>query len=87
MGLFVFAMLQIRVGIEERSSFMVNLAVAFIGLDIFATYLSLIDSMARTGSMFLISGVFLIAFSVFLEKKRRKLMQQIKTAKTSLEAI
>jgi hypothetical membrane protein len=35
--------------------------------------------MARTGVMFLISGIFLIVFGVYLEKKRRKLMKQIKS--------
>jgi hypothetical membrane protein len=38
-----------------------------------------IPKTARTaGRMFLISGVFLIVFGVYLEKKRRKLMKQIK---------
>ncbi|HMP82880.1 MAG TPA: DUF2157 domain-containing protein [Verrucomicrobiota bacterium] len=86
-GLFVFCLLQIQVGILERSRFMVNLGIAFIALDIFATYLRLIGSMGRTGTMFLISGVFLIVFAVYLEKKRRKLMRQIKATKASPEAI
>jgi hypothetical protein len=30
--------------------------------------------------MFLVSGVFLIVFGVYLEKKRRKLMRQIKSS-------
>jgi hypothetical protein len=38
--------------------------------------------MARTGLMFLLSGMFLIVFGVYLEKKRRKLMKQIKTPTT-----
>lgn len=84
--LFVFCLLQIQVGIQERSQFMVNLGVAFVALNIFATYIRLIGSMARTGTMFLMSGVFLIAFSIYLERKRRKLMQQIKTGKTTPEA-
>jgi hypothetical protein len=29
--------------------------------------------------MFLISGIFLIVFGVYLEKQRRKLMKQIKS--------
>jgi uncharacterized membrane protein len=57
----------------------VNLGVAFIALDIIATYIGLFGSMAFTGMMFILSGVFLIVFAVFLEKKRRALMQQIKT--------
>ncbi len=33
-----------------------------------------------------VSGVFLIVFGIYLEKKRRKLMQQIKVTKAETEA-
>jgi uncharacterized membrane protein len=78
LALFVFCLLQIQIGIQKRSQFLVNLGVVFIALDIIAAYFSLFGSMARTGLMFLISGVFLIVFGVYLEKKRRTLMKQIK---------
>ena len=78
LALFVFCLLQIQVGLQERSPFLVNLGVVFIALDIIAAYFSLFGTMARTGLMFLISGIFLIVFGVYLEKKRRKLMKQIK---------
>ena len=78
LALFVFCLLQIQVGIQERSAFLVNLGVVFIALDIIAAYCDLFGSMARTGVMFLISGIFLIVFGVYLEKKRRGLMKQIK---------
>ena len=77
-GLFVFCLLQIQVGVQRRSESMVNLGVAFIGLLIIATYINLVGSMARTGLMFVVGGVFLIVFGIYLEKKRRSLMQQIK---------
>ncbi|MGP8199188.1 MAG: DUF2157 domain-containing protein [Limisphaerales bacterium] len=80
--LFVFCLLQIQVGLQERSPFVVNLGVVFIALDILAAYLDLFGSMARTGVMFLISGIFLIVFGVYLEKRRRALMQQIKLQNT-----
>ena len=79
-ALFVFCLLQIQVGLQKRSPFLVNLGVVFIALDIIAAYFSLFGSMARTGLMFLISGVFLIVFGVYLEKKRRSLMKQLKTS-------
>ena len=82
MALFVFCLLQIQVGLQERSPALVNLGVAFVALDIIAAYFDLFGSMARTGLMFLLSGIFLIVFGVYLEKKRRKLMKQIKTATT-----
>jgi len=81
--LFVFCLLQIQVGLHERSPFLVNLGVVFIALDIIAAYCDLLGSMARTGLMFVVSGVFLILFGVYLEKKRRALMQQIKSQTTA----
>jgi uncharacterized membrane protein len=80
--LFVFCLLQIQVGLQKRSPFLVNLGVTFIALDIIAAYCDLLGSMARTGVMFLISGIFLIVFGVYLEKKRRGLMKQIKSQTT-----
>jgi uncharacterized membrane protein len=79
LALFLFCLLQIQVGIQERSPFLVNLGVVFIALDILAAYCDLFGSMARTGVMFLISGIFLMVFGVYLEKKRRNLMRQIKS--------
>jgi hypothetical protein len=81
LALFVFCLLQIQVGLQQRSPFLVNLGVVFVALDILAAYFDLLGSMARTGLMFIVSGVFLILFGVYLEKKRRNLMRQIKSAK------
>jgi uncharacterized membrane protein len=77
-AIFIFCLLQVQVGVQLRSRYLVNLGVTFIALDIIATYIGLFGSMAFTGLMFVISGVFLIIFAVFLEKKRRRLMKQIK---------
>lgn len=76
---FVFCLLQVHVGLLRRSQFLVNLGIVFIGLDIIATYIGLFGSMAFTGLMFIVSGIFLIVFAVFLEKKRRKLLKQMQT--------
>jgi uncharacterized membrane protein len=86
LALFIFCLLQIQVGLQERSQFLVNLGVVFIALDILAAYCDLFGSMARTGVMFLISGIFLIVFGVYLEKKRRALMKQIKAQTTGAKA-
>jgi uncharacterized membrane protein len=76
---FIFNLMQVQVGVQQRSQFLVNLGVVFIALDIIAIYIGLFGSMAFTGMMFIVSGVFLILFAVFLEKKRRVLLKQIKT--------
>ncbi len=80
---FIFCLLQVQVGVQLRSKFLVNLGVTFIALDIIATYIGLFGSMAFTGVMFIVSGIFLILFGVFLERKRRALMKQIKANKES----
>ena len=77
-ALFLLCLLQIQVGVHRRSEFMVNLGVALVALNIISTYINLFGSMARTGVMFLIGGVFLIVFGIYLEKKRRALMRQLK---------
>ena len=79
---FIFCLLQVQVGVQQRSRFLVNLAVIFLALDIIAIYVGLFGSMAFTGMMFIVSGLFLILFAVFLEKKRRALMQRIKSQTT-----
>ena len=79
---FIYGLLQVQVGVQERSRFLVNLGVVFIALDIIATYIGLFSTMAFTGLMFVVSGVFLILFAVFLEKKRRALMKQISAQTT-----
>ena len=81
-ALFIYGLLQVQVGVLERSRFLVNLGVIFIALDIIVTYVGLFGSMAFTGMMFVISGAFLVLFAVFLEKKRRTLMKQIKSPTT-----
>ena len=58
---------------------MLNLGVAFIALDIIAIYVALFGSMGQTALVFLIGGVFLIGLGIYLEKKRRVLMKQIKS--------
>ncbi|HWI59999.1 MAG TPA: DUF2157 domain-containing protein [Bacillota bacterium] len=78
-ALFVFALLQVQVGVQWRSEFMINLGVIFIGLDILTTYINLFGSMGRTGLVFVLGGVFLMALGIYLERKRRSLMRQIQT--------
>ena len=78
---FIFCLLQVQVGVQQRSKFLVNLGLTFLALDLVASYIGLFGSMAFTGLMFIVSGGFLIGFAVFLEKKRRALMKEIKLRK------
>ncbi len=77
LALFIFCLLQVQVGIQERSALLVNVGVIFIALDIIAAYFDLFGSMARTGLMFVIGGVLLIGLGIFLEKRRRALVRRL----------
>lgn len=76
-ALFAFCLIQARVGVLRSSRFMVNLAVAFMGLHMISAYIQLFGSMANTGLMFLLAGVGLISMAVVLERKRRSLIRQM----------
>lgn len=76
---FVLCLVQIQAGLQLRSSFLVNLSIAGLALNLITTYLQLIVSMAQTGLMFVVSGVFLIALGVYLEKKRRALLHRFQS--------
>jgi uncharacterized membrane protein len=75
--LFLFCLVQAQVGLIRRSAWMVNLAIVFIGLHIMTAYFQLFGSMQTTGMMFLITGVFLIGLAIYLERKRRSLLQRM----------
>jgi uncharacterized membrane protein len=79
-AIFVFCLIEVQVGVHEGSAFLVNLGVVFVALDIIATYIGLIGSMGKTGVMFVGSGILLILLAVFLERKRRGLMSQVRAA-------
>jgi uncharacterized membrane protein len=81
--LFVLSLLHIQVGLRLQSPPMVNLSIAFIALILVALYVSLVDTMERTGWLFLISGVFLVGFGLYLEKKRRHLLQRMHETRNS----
>jgi len=73
-----FALVQVRVGIQQGSSSLINLGITLVALVIVTTYLTLIGSMGRTGLVFILSGLFLIVFGIYLEKQRRQLLERIR---------
>jgi uncharacterized membrane protein len=77
-ALVIHCLLQVQVGAALRSRFLVNLAVFFLALAIITAYLRLFGSMAVTGGMFVVSGVFLIGLAIYLERKRRSLLSRMR---------
>lgn len=78
--LFLMSLLQIRVAIFQGRPWMVNLGMLMVGAVVIAAYITLIGSMARTGMVFVVSGVFLLVFGGYLERKRRSLLRQMPVA-------
>jgi uncharacterized membrane protein len=75
--LFLFCLVQAQVGQIRRSPWMVNLAIVLIGLHVMTAYFQLFGSMQTTGMMFVVTGVFLIGLSIYLERKRRSLLKRM----------
>jgi uncharacterized membrane protein len=79
-AMFCFCLVQAQIGLLRRSPWLVNVAIAFLGAYIVTGYFELFGSMQRTGLMFVVSGVLLIALAIFLERKRRGLLQRMRAA-------
>lgn len=77
------SLLMLPVGIALRRKFMVNLGVTFIALVAFAAYIDLMESMAFTGGMFVVSGIFLVGFGYVLERRRRTLLARMQPSATA----
>jgi len=75
--LILIAFVQIQVGVFHRAKAMINLGMVVIGMQIITLYLQLIESLATTGLMFVVSGLFLMTLGYYLEKKRRGLLQRM----------
>ena len=80
--LFIVSLVLINVAVQQGSAAQVNLGIAFVALNILTSYFQLFGSMAETGLFFVVSGVLLIGFGVYLEKKRRSLMQRLRETST-----
>ncbi len=81
-ALFLVSLVMAHVGLAIRSAFAVNFAITVIAMVFLALYVTLVGSMATTGWMFLFSGVSLIGFGVFLERRRRSLIARLRAAAT-----
>ena len=79
-GTFIACLLQVQVGVFLRSKFMVNLAVTMLAMLFLTAYVNLFGSMATTGWIFLLAGVFLLAFGIYLERKRRGFIARIRAS-------
>ncbi len=74
-----YGLIQVRVGLQQGATGMVNLGIALVAAVILSTYVLLVGTMGQTGLVFVVSGVFFLAFGVYMEKQRRKLLRRMRT--------
>ena len=76
-ALFVFCLVQAQVGLIRRAPWLVNIAMAFIGLHIITAYFQLFGSMENTGMLFVMTGAVLLGLAIYLERKRRSILKRM----------
>ncbi len=77
-GLLVLNVFMARAGLQQGKPWLVNLAIAFIALNIFTRYFDFFATMLDQGMTFLVSGVVVLGVGWFLERKRRALLGAIR---------
>jgi uncharacterized membrane protein len=65
------------VGLLRRAPWLVNVAMAFIGLHVITAYFQLFGSMENTGMLFVMTGAVLIGLAIYLERKRRAILKRM----------
>jgi uncharacterized membrane protein len=76
-ALFLFCLLQAQVGLLRRGPWLVNVAMAFIGVHVITAYFQLFGSMENTGMLFVTTGAVLLGLAIYLERKRRAMLKRM----------
>jgi uncharacterized membrane protein len=80
-GLFVLNVFMIRTGLATGREGWVNLALAFIALNIVTRYFDLFGTMLEGGVFFVVSGVIVLTLGIYLERKRRGWLKSMRAQK------
>ena len=76
--LIVLNVFMARAGLSQGKPWLVNLAIAFLALNLFTRYFDIFSSMLNQGMMFLVSGAVILGLGWYLERKRRALLGMIR---------
>lgn len=77
--LVVFAVLCLFSGVEAQNPLLFNCGVAFFVLFIITRYVDIFWKLQEKSIFFLVSGIFLIFGGMYLEKKRRQIIERMKS--------
>jgi uncharacterized membrane protein len=80
-GLFVLNVFMIRTGLATGREGWVNLALAFIAVNIVTRYFDLFGTMMEGGVFFVVSGVIVLTLGIYLERKRRGWLKAMRAQK------
>ena len=83
-GLLVLNIGMIRTGLATGRAGWVNLGIGFIALNIITRYFDLFGTMLQGGIFFVVSGVIVLTLGIYLERKRRGWMAQMRAGKEVL---
>ncbi len=81
-SLFGLNIAMIRVGLATGRAGWVNLGIGFIALNLLTRYFDLFGTMLQGGLFFILSGALVLALGIFLERKRRALLRELRARNT-----
>jgi uncharacterized membrane protein len=74
----------IRTGLATGREGWVNLALAFIAVNIVTRYFDLFGTMMEGGVFFVVSGVIVLTLGIYLERKRREWLKAMRAQEEAL---
>ena len=83
-GLFVLNVFMIRTGLATGREGWVNLALAFIAVNIVTRYFDLFGTMMEGGVFFVVSGGIVLTLGIYLERKRREWLKAMRAQEEAL---
>jgi len=81
-ALFGLNLAMIHAGLATGRAGWVNLGIGFIALNILTRYFDLFSTMLQGGLFFILSGALVLAVGIFLERKRRALLRELRAKNT-----
>ena len=80
MVLIAFAILTILLGVEEQEPTLFNIGIAIFVLFIITRYIDIFWKLQEKSMFFIISGIVLLFGGMYLEKKRRQIVERMKAS-------
>lgn len=77
-ALFVLNVFMVRTGLATGRESWVNVGLAFIAVNIITRYFDLFGSMLQGGVFFVVSGLIVLALGIYVERKRRRWLAQMR---------